>query len=128
MAEVLVVEDDEAIRGLLRSVLRRDGYAVAEARDGVEALEKMREHTFAVVLLDLMMPRMNGWEVLDVLARDAAAQLACVIVISAALPKKPLPPEHQSAVFGMLPKPFDLEQVRTLVRQCVDGRNSLQDG
>jgi CheY-like chemotaxis protein len=123
MTEVLVVEDDEAIRGLLRSVLRRDGYAVAEAADGVEGLEKMREHAYDVVLLDLMMPRMNGWEVLDELARDAAEQLACVIVISAALPKKPLHPEHESAVYAVLPKPFELDEVRRTIRQCVEARS-----
>ena len=120
-AHILVVDDDNAIRGLLRSVLRRDGYAVEEASDGVEALEKLRERPYDAVLLDLMMPRMNGWEVLEQLSADDPSRLSCVIVISAALPKKGLSPEHETAVFSVIPKPFDLEALRTVVRHCVEG-------
>jgi CheY-like chemotaxis protein len=121
MADVLVVDDDQAIRGLLRSVLRRDGHAVEEAVDGVEALEKLRDHAYAAVLLDLMMPRMNGWEVLNQIEAEDPRRLECVIVISAALPKKGLPPGHESAVFAVIPKPFDLEALRDVVRRCVEG-------
>jgi CheY-like chemotaxis protein len=121
MADVLVVDDDQAIRGLLRSVLRRDGHAVDEAVDGVEALEKLQGRAYGAVLLDLMMPRMNGWEVLDRLREDEPSRLGCVIVISAALPKKSLPAEQEAAVYAMVAKPFDLADLRALVERCLAG-------
>ena len=124
MADVLVVDDDQSIRGLLRSVLRRDGYSVEEAADGVEALEKLRDRRYSAVLLDLMMPRMNGWEVLDQIAAEDATRLSCVIVVSAALPKKGLQEEHESSVFAVIPKPFDLEALREVVRRCVEGEKA----
>ena len=121
MAHVLVVDDDRAIRGLLRSVFQRDGYAVEEADDGMEALEKLRERAYDAVLLDLMMPRMNGWEVLNRLAADDPSRLSCVIVISAALPKKRLSAAQEAAVYAVIQKPFDLQALRAVVRRCVEG-------
>ena len=120
MANVLVVDDDGAIRGLLRSVLRRDGYMVEEAADGVEALEKMRDRAFGAILLDLMMPRMNGWEVLDQLAREDRGRFGCIIVLSAALPKKGLQHGQQRSVYAMIPKPFNVDDLRAAVRGCVE--------
>jgi len=64
---------------------------------------------------------MNGWEVLDELARQGS-DLGCVIVLSAAVPKKGLPPEQRDCIFALLSKPFDLQQLRTTVRECVDRR------
>ena len=51
-----------------------------------------------------------------------------VIVISAALPKKGLRPEHESAVYAVMPKPFDLEGLRAIIRSCVEGGTAEQAG
>ena len=67
------------------------------------------------------MPRMNGWEVLDVLAREKAGRLGYVIVLSAAIPKKGLAPEVAGNVHAVMAKPFDLEELLVAIRTCVDG-------
>jgi two-component system response regulator MprA len=78
---VLVVDDDHDIREALASILREEGFAVREARDGLEALEQVALSEPDVMLLDLMMPVMNGWEVIKSLRR--ANRSLPVIVLSA---------------------------------------------
>lgn len=64
MAEILIVEDDNAINAMLREALTRKGYAVTAAYSGTEALLHLRERKFDLVVLDLMLPGMSGEEVL----------------------------------------------------------------
>jgi CheY-like chemotaxis protein len=80
-AKVLVVDDDPDIRLTLRQVLRDEGFTVLEAKNGLEALESVAEDNPDVVLLDLMMPLVNGWDVLKTL-RNARKDLP-VIILSA---------------------------------------------
>jgi two-component system cell cycle response regulator len=63
-SEILVVDDDPLNRAILRRGLEREGYAVAAAEDGVEALAAMRAGDIDLVLLDIVMPRMDGFQVL----------------------------------------------------------------
>jgi CheY-like chemotaxis protein len=80
---VLVVDDDPALRELLRRTLEAKGYVVAEAANGREALGRLRETPPGVILLDLMMPEMDGFEFLEELRRDEAGRRIPVIVITA---------------------------------------------
>jgi CheY-like chemotaxis protein len=64
---VLVVEDDKAVRQTTVELLHSEGYVVVEAVDGIEGLERLREGSFDVVLLDLHLPRLDGIGVLDAL-------------------------------------------------------------
>jgi CheY-like chemotaxis protein len=82
---VLVVDDDEAIRAAVSELLRDEGYEVECAATGAQALEALQEspELFGVVVLDLMMPEMNGWELLDTLRADASLQRVPVIILSA---------------------------------------------
>jgi hypothetical protein len=80
---VLVVDDDPDLRALLRRMLEREGHAVAEAEHGRAALERVRERAPGVVLLDLVMPEMDGFEFLEELRRDEATRAIPVIVITA---------------------------------------------
>ena len=59
--QILVVEDDASIRGLVSDLLRDDGYQVSEACNGAEALDAVREQRPDLIVLDLMMPVMDGW-------------------------------------------------------------------
>jgi two-component system response regulator CpxR len=115
---VLVADDDVSIRRLISVALRRDGYAFIEAGNGKEALEMMRREHPSVVLLDLMMPVLSGWDVLQERARDPELQQIPVILISAARG-----PEVAQAVdkgiCAFLPKPFDISALTALVRSCV---------
>jgi CheY-like chemotaxis protein len=80
---VLVAEDDAVLRELLRRLLEREGYTVAEAGDGQAALERVRERVPGVILLDLMMPVMDGFEFLTELRREEAWRAIPVIVVTA---------------------------------------------
>lgn len=115
---VLIVDDDPSIRRLLGLSLRRDGYRTADACDGREALEAMRAGQADLVLLDLMMPNVTGWEVLAERAAVPELRKIPVIVITA---------ERGDGVAGiptdrlcaLLTKPFELEALRALVKSCL---------
>jgi signal transduction histidine kinase/CheY-like chemotaxis protein/HAMP domain-containing protein len=82
-AQVLIVEDDDNMRGLLRRLLQRQGWSVAEAVNGHEALEKLRAIRPQLVLLDLVMPRINGFEVMEAMRRDSDLKDIPIVVVTA---------------------------------------------
>lgn len=65
MTKILIVEDEEAISNLIRMSLQKAGYSCAQAMDGESAADRIAEHTYDLVLLDIMLPGMNGYELLD---------------------------------------------------------------
>lgn len=82
MPNILLIEDDEFIRSLLGDKFRSAGYEVKEARDGKEGLEKLKQEKPDVVLLDLLMPVMDGFEVLKTIRQDKELASLPVIVLS----------------------------------------------
>lgn len=114
--KVLVVDDDDAIRTMVERVLRREHFEVESARDGFEAIEKLAQTEYATVLLDLMMPRIDGHGVLRFLETERPIEKK-VIVMSANIQGAH---ETQSArpVYRVLPKPFDIRQLITHVKEC----------
>ncbi|HUP58946.1 MAG TPA: response regulator [Thermoanaerobaculia bacterium] len=113
---ILIADDDDAIRTLLLTVLRRRGFHAEEARNGIEALEKLMARRYAVVLLDLMMPRMSGYDVLDRLAVLPRSTRPLVLVLTAGLEPRPF---DTSLVIGTLHKPFDIELLVDMIAGCV---------
>lgn len=113
---ILIVDDDDAIRGLLRTVLSRRGFAVDTACNGLEALARLRNCAYAAMLLDLMMPLKNGYDVLDELKATEAERRPIVFVLTAGSSVRDLDPE---VVVGTIKKPFDLEVLMDIVTACV---------
>ncbi len=115
--KVLVVEDDTAIRTLVVAALKREPVEVHTASDGLAALECVRANDYAVILLDLMMPRLNGFEFLESLDSVRGEGEPVVLVMTAfdTTSLRRLPPNRVHAV---LHKPFDVERVVDLVRDC----------
>lgn len=103
---VLVVDDDPAIRGLVAEALRSEGYTVDLAAHGREALEAMRARKPATVVLDLMMPVMDGFTFMDACHREALCRDVPIVVISAAQDALKKLPEQP--VQAWIQKPFDL--------------------
>lgn len=82
-ALILVVDDNEMNRDMLSRRLQRHNYETVVAENGARALELMQEQTFDLVLLDIMMPKMNGYEVLEHVRQDARLRQTPIIMISA---------------------------------------------
>jgi chemosensory pili system protein ChpA (sensor histidine kinase/response regulator) len=80
---VMLVEDTSAIRELLRVVLENEGHEVIAARDGQEALDLLETTTPDVILTDLEMPRLDGWQLITALRFDPVASPIPVVVVSA---------------------------------------------
>ena len=116
--EILVVEDDRAIRRLLKMVLQREGYVVQEAADGVEAVLKLGLNDYDVIVLDLMMPNLDGFTFISTLAESDAARLKRIIVTSAASPSV-IEGRMRGTPFDTLSKPFDLKDLVSRVQACI---------
>lgn len=82
-ARVLVVEDDEDIREAVVEAIADRGYVVVAAENGAVAMERMREHPPCIVLLDLMMPVMDGWEVVAHMDTEPALAQVPICIVSA---------------------------------------------
>ena len=114
---VLIVDDDDAIRALLFTILRRRRFAVDAARNGLEALARLRQCRYAVILLDLMMPMKSGWDVLDELQRLPADTRPVVIVLTAGNEPRNL---DARLVAASISKPFDVEVLMETVMACTN--------
>ncbi len=111
MGLVLVVDDDPDIRQTLADVLELGGHRVQTAENGRVGLDAARREAPDVIILDLMMPVMSGWEFLKEHHRDPGIARVPVIVISAASPG----PSLEASEF--LPKPFDVDQILAAVER-----------
>jgi CheY-like chemotaxis protein len=110
---VLVVDDDPDILDAICDILEGEGYRVARARHGVEALERVEAEPPSIILLDLMMPVMDGWEFRRHQKEDPQMSQVPVIVLSAL---------DQARANGLAPdaflkKPLDFDRLLELVRQ-----------
>lgn len=113
---ILVVDDDDSIRELVSLALSDEGYEVISAPDGAMAFDLICEQPPHVILLDLRMPIMDGWEFLDAY-RKAPGPHAPVIALTAAREVGNTTPEIGADAF--LSKPFDLDDLLSLVDQQV---------
>ena len=114
---ILVVDDDDAIRSMVERVLRRERFEVDVARDGHEAIEKLSANDYGTILLDLMMPRVDGHGVLRYLETERQVTKPKVIVMTANL-QGATETEKAKPVFRIVSKPFDIRQLVTHVRDC----------
>jgi DNA-binding response OmpR family regulator len=113
----LVVDDDDPIRIMLSKVIARENLAVDTARDGAEAIARIDADSYNVILLDLMMPKIDGFTVLDHLRQHHPEKLNCTIVVSA-VPESEITRQIESQL-RVHAKPFDLAKLITQVRECV---------
>jgi CheY-like chemotaxis protein len=117
---VLLADDDQAIRQLVTTILRREQLEVDAVVDGLEAIEQLKQHEYAVILLDLMMPRADGFAVIDYLARHPPLFKPIVLVITAYADQK-FKRVDPDIVAGVIRKPFEVSEIGTLVRLCALG-------
>jgi CheY-like chemotaxis protein len=107
---VLVVDDDAEIREIIATTLKDDGYSVDTASNGAEALRKANQHQPRAVILEVMMPVMDGWEFLAQWRTRPAERRAPVLVVSAVGNQRAA---LEAGAQAYLSKPFDLETLGT---------------
>ena len=119
-ARVLVADDDQSIRQLVCTVVKREKFEVDCVADGLEAVEKLKEQEYAVILLDLMMPRLDGFGVIEYLKEHTPPHKPIVLVITAYADQK-FKDVDSNIVAGILRKPFEVAELGDLIRLCVAG-------
>jgi CheY-like chemotaxis protein len=110
MARALIVDDDEPIRLMLATLVRRHGFSVETANDGDQAIRSLQHDGFDVVLLDLMMPRVDGWAVLRYM-NEHYPELVRRTIIASAVPEPEVQRTIQEPIFGIHQKPFELDRL-----------------
>lgn len=117
---ILVVDDDPDLVEAVSMKLEAKDYRVAKAYDGVEAMEKIKEETPALVILDVMMPRKNGWEVCEEIKTDESLKgIAVVLLTAVADSVKSTSYTHHDGKTTLaddyIPKPIDLDELMDIV-------------
>jgi CheY-like chemotaxis protein len=114
---VLVVDDDAAIRRLLSVLLQRTNAEVKAVPDGHDALACLESRPYSVVILDLMMPVTDGFELLDHVSESMPEVLNHIIVLTAG-PQNAIDKLDQTPVWGVIRKPFDIDDLLRSVADC----------
>ncbi|MBV9497179.1 MAG: response regulator [Acidobacteria bacterium] len=117
---VLIVDDDPNIRSLFVAVLGLRGYASDLASNGEEAIQCLRRRRYNSVLLDLMLPGQNGFDVLQYIRAERPRLLPRVIVVTAAS-RRTLGDVDTSGVRALVRKPFDVYELLDELDTCCDG-------
>ncbi len=119
-ANILIVDDDDLNRELLSQLLRKEGHHSATAENGRQALAMLMGRKFDLVLLDIMMPEMNGYQVLERLKADPDLRHVPVIVISAMDEIKHVAKCIELGAEDHLPKPFDRLLLNARINACLE--------
>ena len=113
---VLLVEDDAGIRRLVERLLLRRHLDVESASDGQSALEKLRTGSYTILILDLMVPKVNGFEIIEYIKRE---KLNLPVAVVSAVSQQALTRLDLDIVKLVIPKPFDVEEfTKAIVGLC----------
>ncbi len=127
MAEaVLVVDDEPFILRSLTFVLEKAGFTVHQGRNGDEALEKLRDHRPGIAILDVMMPKRNGYEVCEVVKGDPALRDTFVILLTAKGQESAKDRGLQAGADEYMTKPFSPSRIVERVREILVARASAR--
>jgi two-component system OmpR family response regulator len=123
---VLVIDDDDDVRSVLVTALRQKSLIIDEASDGREALDLLCDNAYAVVLLDLIMPSVDGFAVCDAIERKGGVP-PVVLVVSGA-DRSVIDQLDSRRIHGVVRKPFDVEEIASVVAACADirGRSTFE--
>jgi CheY-like chemotaxis protein len=118
-ARILVADDNETNRDILATRLEANGYEVLHAADGEEALAVTRERRPDLILLDIMMPGMDGYTVFDNLKKDQRTREVPVVMLTAKAIILHTPKDFFYGLYGFLAKPFSKQQLLKVVSEAL---------
>lgn len=121
-ATIMVVEDDEELSEILQYNLTRAGYRVIQAWDGQEAMDTIEQAAPDLVLLDVMMPRANGWEVCRFLSGSPTLKQIPIIIFTAKSTREDFDQARQFNLAGYFTKPYATVDVLRHVEKVLAGR------
>lgn len=115
--KLLVVDDDNMVRMLIAALLREKKWLIRSASDGAQAIDQLQDPTFDVIVLDLMMPEVDGYEVMHHLRRTAPQLLKRTIVLTGFAGS---PPEKivEEDIFRLMRKPFQMKDLVAVILAC----------
>jgi two-component system nitrogen regulation response regulator GlnG len=117
---VLIVDDDESVRWVLKQALENEGIETLLAKDGAEAFDRLKEGGVAIMLMDIRMPGMSGFDALDKI-QSAGGKVSVIIMTAQATMQNAIEAMRRGA-FDYITKPFDLEEVNILVQKAMEVR------
>ncbi|MFQ6137407.1 MAG: response regulator transcription factor [Candidatus Hydrothermarchaeales archaeon] len=127
MSKIMVVDDEELVRSILKFLLEKEGYAVVEASDGEECLDKVAAERPDLILLDIMLPGIDGWEVCKKIKEDEETKDIPVIVLtvrtSDADKLKSLRYSHADV---HIDKPYDNEELLGTIEMFLKSRKKRE--
>lgn len=122
--KILITDDDPVIIELLQVNLKFEGYDVITAADGLEAVERAARDAPDLVILDIMMPRMDGWTARAEMLKDPRTAHIPVIFLSARAQQADLRKGYESGVAAYVTKPFEPVELLDLIEQILAGNYS----
>jgi CheY-like chemotaxis protein len=118
--QVLIVDDDPVVREILATALRQRNLLIDQASDGEHAIRLLSENTYSVVLLDILMPVIDGFGVLD--AIDSTNAYAPVVLVVSGADRGLLDQLDSGRIHGVVRKPFDPHEIASVVAACAEIR------
>jgi CheY-like chemotaxis protein len=115
-ASVLVVDDEPQVVWVLQFSLEAEGYETFSATNGVEAIQALTEHRPDLMLLDIMMPTMDGWSVLETIDKLPRDQRPRVVVVSALASIRDRAKAAELGADAYVPKPFNVNELLTVLQ------------
>src|SRR6185436_36977 len=121
-AQILMVEDDSALEEILTASMEQDNIVITRAHNGLEALRYLGQSKFDLVLLDLGMPEMDGFELLEEVHRTPGSQQVPVVVLTAHQATEDKLRSFELGAVDYITKPFELVELRARVRSVLRTR------
>lgn len=120
MSNILVVEDEANVRKLVTVNLSSRGYTVYEAKDVQQAVERLQTQPFDLIVLDIKLPDLTGWDLLAKIATDAALEFSGpVLVMTASVMDAQIDPDQYPMVAGVLVKPFSAAKLIAAIERAL---------
>ena len=119
MAKILVVEDEPEIRILVKTILEKAGYSVVEAEDGEAALRLVNEEEPDLVLLDVMIPCIEGWEVCRRIRENEATRRIPIIMVTVRTTDEDIQRSVECGANAHINKPFDQKELLDTIKKLL---------
>ena len=116
---IMLVDDDPAIQRVVSVILSGGGYVLTIARSGRECIEEVRNGFRGLILMDIMMPDLDGWDTISAMAEEGLVDGVAICMFSALRDTGSRNPSLERYIVGRLSKPFTCDELLNSVRECL---------